>query len=221
MSTLDAQQEQPWEDRVEETQEAPQQAPTTQEEEGEPSRPETRHEEMAVASRTDRQTTRRGNPDLGPREETQRAEITLDPETAETIRQIAQEQREIRAEVRDMCQELFKIQVTVKTHDIQLDQVFKRVGDCIADQWGLHATVEEIRKLQVTTGARPPTQTPAQTMVKTELVPPNTNTGPEGTPAPRTSMVSDIKSLYASEEESHTERGVLRTRNRGQGNVAG
>ena len=221
LSTLDAQQEQPREDRVEETQEAPQQAPTTQEEEGEPSRPETRHEETAVASRTDRQTTRRGNPDPGPREETQRAEITLDPETAETIWQIAQEQREMRVEVRDMRQELFKIRVTVKTHDVRLDQVFKRVGDCIADQWGLRAAVEEIRKLQVTAGARPPTRAPAQTLVKTEPVPPTTNTGPEGAPAPRTSMVSDIESLYASEEESHTERGVPRTRNRGQGNVAG
>ena len=97
LSTLDAQQEQPWEDWVEETQEAPQQAPTTQEEEGEPSRPKMRHEETAVASRTDRQMTRRGNPDPGPQEETQRVEITLDPETTEIIRQIAQEQREMRA----------------------------------------------------------------------------------------------------------------------------
>ena len=84
----------------------------------------------------------------------------------------------MRVEVRDMRQELFKIQVTVKTHNVQLDQVFKCIGDCIADQWGLCAIVEEIKKLQVTTGAQPLTRTPAQTLVKTELVPPNTNTGP-------------------------------------------
>ena len=104
--TLDAQQEQPWEDQVEEIQEAPQQAPTTQEEEGEPSRPKMRHEEMAVASQTDRQMTRCGNPDPVPQEETQCVDIMLNPETAETIQQIAQEQREMWAEVRDMHQVL-------------------------------------------------------------------------------------------------------------------
>ena len=118
MLTLDAQQEQPQEDWVEETQEAPQQAPTTWEEEGELSRPKARHEEMAVASQTDCQTTRCGNLDPVPQEETQCVEITLDPKTAETIQQIAQEQQEMQAEVRDMHQELFKIWVTVKTYDI-------------------------------------------------------------------------------------------------------
>ena len=125
--------------------------PIIKEEEGEPSRRDMGHEVMAVASRTDLQMNRRENPNpLAPREEAQRAQVTLDPETAEMIQQIAQEQRELWTEVRDMRQELFEVRVTVKTHDIQLDQVFKCVGNVIDDQWGLCATVEEIKKFQGT-----------------------------------------------------------------------
>ena len=130
------------------------------------------------------------------------------------IRQIAQEQRELRTEVRDMRQELFEVWVTVKTHDVRLDQVFKRVGDVIDDQWGLRATVEEIKTFQETAGARSRTQTSAQTPIRAGPGPQNTNARSEGSPRLRTSPVTDIKSLYASEEGNHLEQGARGTWNR-------
>ena len=112
LSTINVEQEQPQENHAEGTHKAPQRVIMVTEEEGEPSELET-----AVASKPDRQATRRGNPDPAPREETQRVEITLDSEIVETIRQIAQEQRELRAEFRETHQELFEIRVLVKTHE--------------------------------------------------------------------------------------------------------
>ena len=215
LSAVDAESENPREDHAEGTGEVPQRVPIIKEEEGEPSRRDTGHEVTAVASRADLQMNRRKNPDPpAPREEAQRAQVTLDPETAEMIRQIAQEQRELRTEVRDMRQELFEVRVTVKTHDIWLDQVFKRVGDVIDDQWGLRATVEEIKKFQETAGARSRTQTSAQTPIRAGPGPQNTNARSEGSPRLRTSPVTDIESLYASEEGNHPEQGARGTWNR-------
>ena len=112
-----------------------------------------------------------------------------------------------------MCQELFEIRVTVKTHDIQLDQVFKHVGDVIDNQWGLCATVEEIKKFQETAGAQSWTQTPAQTPIRAGPGPQNTNVRSEGSPRLHTSPVTDIESLYVLEEGNHLEQGAQGTQN--------
>ena len=129
------------------------------------------------------------------------------------IRQIAQEQRELWTEVQDMHQELFEVWVTVKTHDVRLDQVFKCVGDIIDDQWGLRATVEEIKKFQETAGAWSQTQTSAQTPIRAGPGPQNTNVRSEGSPRLHTSPVTDIESLYALEEGNHLEQGAQGTQN--------
>ena len=112
-----------------------------------------------------------------------------------------------------MLQELFEVWVMVKTHDVWLDQVFKRVGDVIDDQWGLCATVEEIKKFQETAGARSWTQTSAQTPIRAGPGPQNTNVRSEGLPRLRTSLVTNIESLYASEEGNHPEQGAQGTQN--------
>ena len=129
------------------------------------------------------------------------------------IWQIAQEQHELRTEVQDMHQELFEIWVTVKTHDIWLDQVFKHIGNVIDDQWGLRVTVEEIKKFQETAGARSQAQTPAQAPIRAGSGPQNINARLEGSPRLRTSLVTNIKSLYASEEGNHPEQGAQGTQN--------
>ena len=176
-------------------------------EEEEPSGHDMKREATTVASRADEPMNRHESPGLAPQEEIQRAQVMLDPETTGMIRQMAREQRELRTEVRDMRQELFEVRVMMKTHDVRLDQVLKRVGDVIDDKWGLRATVEEVKKLQETAEVRDRTRTPTQT--------PNINTGPERSPRLRASTVTDIESLYAS-EDNHLEQGAPEAQNQGR-----
>ena len=87
-------------------------------------------------------------------EKKQRAEITLDSGIVETIRQIVQEQRELRAEFRETPQEPFEIWVLVKTHESRSNQAFELAGDVIDGQRALRAGIDELMKLQETTAAQ-------------------------------------------------------------------
>ena len=213
LSTANVEQEQPQENHAEGRQEALQRAPMITEEEGEPSKLET-----VVASKPDRQATRRGNPDPA-QEETQRVEITLDSEIVETIRQIAQEQRELRAEFRDTRQELFEIRVLVKTHESRLNRAFGLAGDVIDGQRALCAGIDELMKLQETTAARGQVSTPTQDPIESEPVSSNVDAGPEVPPERLVVTVPGAESLYVL-ENNRPERRVLVTQNQERGNLA-
>jgi hypothetical protein len=153
------------------------------------------------------------NPGVVTWEEPQRAQVTLDPEIADTIRQITQEQRGLRTEmtheqrglqteIEGSRRETFELRVLVKTHEARLGRVFQCIGDVIEDQWSLRAGFDELRKeLRDASGAQGQGSTPARTPIKSELVSLHISVKQEGSPEPFIVTVSDIESLYASERD--------------------
>ena len=175
------------------------------------------------------------NPGVATREEPQRAQVTLGPEIADMIRQMAQEQRGLRteitreqrglrAEIEGSRRETFELRVLVKTHEARLGRVFQRIGDVIEDQWSLRAGFDELRKeLRDAAGVRGQGSTPTRTPIKSEPVSPHISAKQEGSPEPFIVTVSDIESLYASERgeplgdlsgPSRERRGVTERPNR-------
>lgn len=150
-----------------------------------------------------------------PREEVQRVQITLDPEITETIRQMAREQRELRAGIEDSRRETGEIRAMVKTHEFRLDRVFKRVGDIIDDQWTLCAGIDELKELQRAAKVQEKIPARARTPIKTEPVSPTLGMGRTSSPAPEpVAATMDIESLYASDENDGTGRQHLLERDR-------
>jgi hypothetical protein len=166
-----------------------------------------------VAPRVSQHRSDGENSGVVTREEPQRAQVTLDPEIADTIRQIAQEQRGLRTEItheqrglrteiEGSRRETFELRVLVKTHEARLGRMFQRIGDVIEDQWSLRAGFDELRKeLRDAAGVRGQGPTPTQTPIKSEPISPHISAKQEGSPEPFIVTVSDIESLYASERE--------------------
>ena len=200
VSAVDAESEQPREDHAEGAEEAPQRVPAIKEEE-EPNGLNTEREAMAIASRTNQHVSGRESPDPAPRVDVQRGQVTLDPEITGMIRQIAQEQRQLRTEVVGARRETFEVRVLVKTHEARLNQVFKRIGDVIDDQWVMRAGIDELKGLRATTGDRDQAVEPTRTPIKSEPVSPDLNAGQQASPEPFIVTVSGIESLYASERD--------------------
>ena len=117
------------------------------EEEEEPNGLNTECEAMTAALGTDHHVNRRESPGPAPRVEAQRAQVTLDPESTGVIQQIAQDQGQLRMEVVNARHETFEVRVLVKTHEARLNQVFKRIGDVLDDQWVLRAGMDELKRL--------------------------------------------------------------------------
>ena len=156
----------------------------------------------AVAPRMSQHGSDGENPGVVTREEPQRAQVTLDPEIADTIRQMAREQRGMRTEIESSRRETFELRVLVKTHEARLGRVFQRIGDVIEDQWSLRAGFDELRKeMRDAAGARGQGSTPARTPIKSEPVSPHISAKQEGSPEPFIVTISDIESLYASERD--------------------
>ena len=128
-------------------------------------------------------------------------QVTLDPEIAETIRRMAREQQSIRTEVESLRRETFEIRALVKTHESRLSQVFQRVGDIIEGQWGLRSGIDELKTLRGAVGARGQGSSLVETPIKSEPVSPDLAIQPEVSPEPFPVMVSDIESLYATDEK--------------------
>ena len=149
--------------------------------------------------------------------ELQRVQVTLDPEIAETIRRMAREQQSIRTEIESSRRETFEIRVLVKTHESRLNRMFQRVGDIIEDQWGLRAGIDELKTLRGAVGARGQGSNPVETPIKSEPVSPDLAVQPVVSPEPFVVTVSDIESLYATDEkpvargtpESQERRGTV------------
>ena len=128
------------------------------------------------------------------REEPQRVQFTLDPEIAEIIRRMAQEQRDLRTEVEGTRRELktevdgarrelkaevegarkdtFEVRVLVKTHESRLNRVFQRVGNIIDDQWSLRAGIDELKDMYKTNETRERVSQASHTSIKSEPVSP-------------------------------------------------
>ena len=87
----------------------------------------------------------------------------------------------------------------MKTHKARLNQVFKRIGDVIDDQWALCTGMDELKQLQGAVGDRNQVTEPIQTPIKSEPVSPDINRGQQTSPEPFIVTVSDIDSLYVSE----------------------
>jgi len=139
------------------------------------------------------------NRGTAPREEVPCVQVTLDPEITETIRQMAREQRELRAGIEGSRRETLEIRAMVKTHESRLDRVFKRVGDIIDDQWALCAGIDELKELQKAARARG--QAPARASIPIEVKPTSPGVGVERRRSPEPVAVTmDIESLYATEE---------------------
>ena len=133
--------------------------------------------------------------------EPQQVQVTLDPEIVETIRRMAREQQSIRTEIESSRREMFEIRVLAKTHESQLNRVFQRVGDIIEDQWGLRAGIDELKTLWGAAGAQGRGSSPVETPIKSEPVSPDLAIQPEVSPEPFVVTVSDIESLYATDEK--------------------
>ena len=135
--------------------------------------------------------------------EPQRVQIVLDPEISETIRRMAQEQRDIRKEIEGSREDTYSLRVLVKTHESRLGLVFKRIGDVIDDQWALRAGMDELREEVRATVIQRRTResTPTNGTVKPEPTP--SDNGRRSDPLPESAVAPrwDIESLYASEGE--------------------
>ena len=200
MSAVDAKSGQPREDHAGGAEETPQRVPAIKEEE-EPNGLDTEHKAMAVASRTNQHVSERESPGPAPRVDVQRGQVTLDPEITGMIRQIAQEQRQLRMEVVGARRETFEVRVLVKTHEARLNQVFKHIGDVIDDQWVLRAGMEELKKLRETAGGWDQADEPTRPPIKSEPLSPDLNAGQQVSPEPFIVTISDIESLYASKRD--------------------
>ena len=69
----------------------------------------------------------------------------------------------------------------MKTHEARLNQVFKRIGDVIDDQWALCAGMDELKQLQGAVEDRNRVTELIQTPIKSEPVSPDIN-GCQGRP---------------------------------------
>ena len=147
----------------------------------------------------------------------QNERIALDREIVETIRGIAQEQRNLRtelargqrnlrteltqeqrilqSEIQGVRQDTAELRTLVKTHESRLGLVFKRIGDVIDDQWAVREGMDELRK---TYEAR----VTARDLIKSEPISTNNSGDRDSPPAPIAMPRSDIESLYASEEDN-------------------
>ena len=79
--------------------------------------------------------------------------------------------------------------------------MFQRVGDIIEDQWGLRAGIDELKTPRGAVGARGQGSSPVKTPIESEPVSPDPAVQPEVSPEPFVVTVSDIESLYATNEE--------------------
>jgi hypothetical protein len=79
--------------------------------------------------------------------------------------------------------------------------MFQRIGDIIEDQRGLRAGIDELKTLQEAAGVRGQEPRPEETPIKFETVSPNLSAGQDTSPEPFIVTVSDIESLYATNEE--------------------
>ena len=147
----------------------------------------------------------------------QNVRIALDREIVETIRGIAQEQRNLRteltrgqrnlrteltqeqrilrSEIQGVRQDTAELRTLVKTHESRLGLVFKRIGDVIDDQWAVREGMDELRR---TYEARVTTRDP----IKSEPISTNNGGNRSSHQGPVAMPRSDIESLYASEEDN-------------------
>jgi len=201
----------------EEGQEVPRAGPTTEAEENEvPTRPDVVPETTTITPRMNEEEDLR-------MVQPQRLQATLDPEIAETIRRMAQEQRQLRTEVEGSRRETFEVRVLVKTNESRLNRVFQRIGDVIDDQWVVRAGIDELsKKLQGAAGVQGQAATPNQTPIKPEPVSLNVSSRREASPEPFIVTVTDAESLsYASEEDVRIEHRTPPDQSREQGGSAG
>jgi len=140
----------------------------------------------------------------------QQLRVTLDPEIAETIRRMAQEQRQLRTEVEGSRRETFEVRVLVKTHESRLNRVFQRIGNIVDDQWVVRAGIDELSKqLQEAMGDQGQAATPNRTPIKSEPVSLNIGSRQAVSPEPFVVTVTNNESLsYASEEDVVLEHGT-------------
>jgi len=196
--------EQAQEARHEESQEIPWVGPGTEAERNDGlDQPDVTQGTMTTAPRT-------GRDENLERLQPQQLRVTLDPEIAETIRRMAQEQRQLRTEVEGSRRETFEVRVLVKTHESRLNRVFQRIGNIVDDQWVVRAGIDELSKqLQEAMGDQGQAATPNRTPIKSEPVSLNIGSRQAVSPEPFVVTVTNNESLsYASEEDVVLEHGT-------------